>query len=143
MAPIRSTTATETTVRPPQTKQPGEESHSPSVGMCYPGDARRMGETMKQHPRAFQECYENQLLAYPDMEGKVGFNVEVRPNGTTGYALIRENKTESLGLGACIVRQVKRVKFQPQQRLDSCWFSWSFYFRPAPNVDVRKPSPDK
>ena len=80
--------------------------------------------------RAIQRCYETELRTNPTLEGKVTVEFTIVERGTVTNARASENTTGSAAVANCVVRTVRRFRFNPGPDGGSVTFSYPFVFAP-------------
>ncbi|HCP45261.1 MAG TPA: hypothetical protein DIU15_04435, partial [Deltaproteobacteria bacterium] len=78
-----------------------------------PEDIKSIKRTMKRYNGRVKACYERQLKGNPDLAGKVMVSFEILTDGTVTAAGIEENTTGNKELESCILKVVRRIKFNP------------------------------
>ena len=78
-----------------------------------PEDIKSIKKTMKRYNGRVKACYERQLKGNPDLAGKVMVSFEILTDGTVTAAGIEENTTGNKELESCILKVVRRIKFNP------------------------------
>lgn len=78
-----------------------------------PEDIKSIKKTMKRYNGRVKSCYERQLKGDPDLAGKVTVTFEIETTGRVSGVDILDNSTGNDALGACILKVVRGIKFNP------------------------------
>ncbi len=93
-------------------------------------DARLVQRQIRARLRAIQRCYENELRRNPTLAGKVTVQFTIVERGTVSAARASENTTGSPAVANCVVRTVRRFRFNPGPDGGSVQFRYPFVFAP-------------
>jgi hypothetical protein len=58
-----------------------------------------------------QACYNEALLAWPELNGRVAIRFEIAADGSVGYAIVADDDTGVFAVGCCIAQQLRGWKF--------------------------------
>lgn len=78
-----------------------------------PKDVDSVKKAMKRLSGRVKACYERELKANPDLQGKVVVAFEIGTNGKATGVEVTENSTNNAALGTCIRTEVQRASFSP------------------------------
>ncbi|HJL16249.1 MAG TPA: AgmX/PglI C-terminal domain-containing protein [Sandaracinaceae bacterium LLY-WYZ-13_1] len=80
--------------------------------------------------RSIQTCYERELRNNPTLAGRVMVRFTIQPTGTVSGAQATENSTGSSAVASCVVRTIRRFRFNPGPEGGSVSFAYPFVFAP-------------
>ena len=110
-----------------EAKVPKAVLETGSVELGSSEDAASVRDTMKRYNARIRACYEKELKSNPDLSGKVTAYWVITTSGGPSDVEVIGNSTGNAGLGACIVREVKRIKFPPpEDDIEVDGYNWVF-----------------
>ena len=78
-------------------------------------DREIIQRVIREHRREIRACYEGELQANPDLEGRVLVAFVISPDGAVASASVSETTLGSSAVEDCVVRRVRRWRF-PEPR---------------------------
>ncbi len=110
-----------------EAKAPKAVLETGSVDLGSSEDAASVRSTMKRYNARIRACYEKELKSNPDLSGKVTAYWLITTSGSPADVEVIGNSTGNAGLGACIVREIKRIKFPaPEDDIEVDGYNWVF-----------------
>ncbi len=98
-----------------------------STGGCDKGD---ISKNVKSRASALRACYETQLMAKPDLSGKVTVMWTITEDGGVRSEKITDDTLKNNSVTDCVMRTIRRIKFQKPEA-GTCVISWPFVFNPG------------
>ena len=78
---------------------------------------------------AFKFCYSRVLQLYPDLQGKVKAQFNIKDGATkASSARIASSQLKNDKVHACLLKNIKKLNFNPPQGGD-CAVSWPWTFK--------------
>jgi hypothetical protein len=77
------------------------------------GNAGDVRSQMNRYLPRIKACYERELRGEPDLAGKVTVSWLIGGAGRAEDTAVEANTTGNSALGACIVREINKIKFKP------------------------------
>lgn len=98
-----------------------------STGGCDKGD---IAKNVRARAAALRACYETQLLAKPDLAGKITVQWTITGEGSvTGEKSVSDTLSNN-AVSDCVLRAIKRIRFmKPEAGI--CVIQWPFVFSPG------------
>ena len=93
-------------------------------------DVSVVTRTVKRRLRAIQVCYEKELRRNPSLAGKVTVEFTIVERGTVSKAKVVDNTTGDAAVASCVVKTVKRFRFNPGPEGGSVTYAYPFVFAP-------------
>ncbi|GMU60557.1 MAG: hypothetical protein AMXMBFR34_23200 [Myxococcaceae bacterium] len=91
-------------------------------------DKELIRRVIRSHLGQIRFCYEAQLVAQPNLRGKVAVTFHVPPSGLVDSARVSASDVSSPGLEACLVSRVRTWRF-PSQEGGSFVVTYPFLFK--------------
>ena len=85
------------------------ERGRPSVNGFLSRD--QIERVVRRHSRGFRYCYERELADDPELAGRISVNWTIGLDGRVESASVTENSIGSRNVESCIVREVRRMRF--------------------------------
>lgn len=80
--------------------------------------------------RAIQSCYEDELARDPSLQGRIVVRFTIEPSGTVSAVTATRNEMGSPAVAGCLVRVIRRLRFDPGPQGGSVSFAYPFVFHP-------------
>lgn len=110
-----------------EAKVPKAVLETGSVDLGSSEDVASVRSTMKRYNARIRACYEKELKSNPDLSGKLTAYWIITTSGSPSDVEVIGNSTGNSGLGACIVREIKRIKFPaPEEDIEVDGYNWVF-----------------
>jgi TonB family protein len=97
-------------------------------GPCI--DKELIRQVIRAHVGQVRYCYEAQLVAHPELAGKVSVTFHVAPSGNVDTARVATSTVSSDALGECLISRVRTWHF-PAQRGGGYVVTYPFLFKAA------------
>jgi len=134
-------TKDDATGKPDASDEPGtKKKPRVSTKLCYAmaasGNTAEYRAVVKKviakNEGPIRSCYEKALLKQPDLEGRIVVKFGINPTGTVQSAVIEKDGVGSDFLAACVLHEVKNMKF-PMTDGGPAIMSHPFVFKPPKN----------
>jgi len=110
-----------------EAKAPKAVLETGAVDLGSSEDSASVRSTMKRYNARIRACYEKELKSNPDLGGKVTAYWVITTSGAPSDVEVIGNSTGNAGLGSCIVREIKRIKFPaPEDDIEVDGYNWVF-----------------
>lgn len=86
---------------------------------------------IKQGLGGIRDCYEKQLQRDPSLLGKVTVSFVIGVDGTVAFAALKSSSLDQELAEACVLEQVKGLRFQPPRGGKTVVVSYPFRFAPS------------
>ncbi len=98
-----------------------------STGGCDKGD---ISKNVRNRAASLRACYETQLMAKPDLSGKVVVQWTITGDGSVSNDKIVDDTMKNSSVTDCVLRTIRRVRFlKPEAGV--CVIQWPFVFNPG------------
>lgn len=98
-----------------------------STGGCDKGD---ISKNVRARAASLRACYETQLMAKPDLSGKVTVQWTITGDGSVSNDKIVDDSMKNSAVTDCVLRTIRRVRFlKPEAGV--CVIQWPFVFNPG------------
>ncbi len=98
-----------------------------STGGCDKGD---IAKNVRARAATLRACYETQLLAKPDLSGKITAQWTITTDGSVTGEKAVDDSMHNNAVSDCVLRSIKRIRFmKPEAGI--CVIQWPFVFSPG------------
>lgn len=98
-----------------------------STGGCDKGD---ISKNVRARAASLRACYETQLMAKPDLSGKVTVQWTITADGSVASDKIVDDSMKNSSVTDCVLRTIRRIRFlKPEAGV--CVIQWPFVFNPG------------
>jgi hypothetical protein len=98
-----------------------------STGGCDKGD---IAKNVRARAATLRACYETQLLAKPDLAGKITVQWTITTDGSVTGEKTVDDSMHNNSVSDCVLRSMKRIRFmKPEAGI--CVIQWPFVFSPG------------
>ena len=98
-----------------------------STGGCDKGD---IAKNVRARAATLRACYETQLLAKPDLSGKITAQWTITTDGSVTGEKSVDDSMHNNAVSDCVLRSIKRIRFaKPEAGI--CVIQWPFVFSPG------------
>lgn len=94
---------------------------------CRPENIKKV---VSSKASALRNCYERQLLAEPDLAGKIVMSWKIGTDGSVMDVFVKTSTMKNDKVEGCMERQIKRFKFDPPDG-GVCIIEFPFVFSPS------------
>lgn len=98
-----------------------------SSGGCDKGD---IAKNVRRRAAALRACYERQLMAKPNLKGKVTVQWTINQEGKVARPKVVTNTIKNASVTDCVMRTIKRIRFKKPEA-GICVIQWPFVFAPG------------
>ncbi len=98
-----------------------------STGGCDKGD---IAKNVRARAATLRACYETQLLAKPDLSGKITAQWTITTDGSVSGEKAVDDSMHNNAVSDCVLRSIKRIRFQKPEA-GICVIQWPFVFSPG------------
>jgi outer membrane biosynthesis protein TonB len=98
-----------------------------STGGCDKGD---ISKNVRARAVSLRACYETQLMAKPDLSGKITVQWTITGDGSVANDKIVDDSMKNTAVSDCVLRAIRHIKFlKPEAGV--CVIQWPFVFNPG------------
>ena len=98
-----------------------------STGGCDKGD---ISKNVRARAASLRACYETQLMAKPDLAGKVTVQWTITGDGSVSSDKITDDTMKNGAVTDCVLRTIRRIRFMKPEA-GVCVIQWPFVFNPG------------
>ncbi|MBR58494.1 MAG: hypothetical protein CMH54_10795 [Myxococcales bacterium] len=105
--------------------EPKPKPEARPLGFCKKSDIEKV---RKKRAGAFRFCYERELQARPELQGKLSVRFTIAETGKVDGAKITKNTLPDKRVGKCVVKNIRKLRFKKPEG-GICVVNWPFTFK--------------